>query len=192
MSNKMIHCQACGEEIAANVKSCPKCGAHNKKPIYKKWWFWVIIVLLLAGGGVSSSSGSSTTPAEPAPQKEVVSAAPEEKVEPIQIEYTSLKATELFDALKENALKAEKTYQDLYVEISGYLAVIDSDGKYISIGADPHDYTYFLQGVQCYIKSDTQRDQILEMSIGDPVVVRGKITSIGEVIGYSLNIDSIN
>jgi hypothetical protein len=100
--------------------------------------------------------------------------------------------TELFDLLSSNALKAEKTYQDQYVEIEGYLSVIDSDGKYISVGADPDDLEYLLQDVQCYIKSDEQLDQIMEMSKGDPIVVRGKIKNIGEVLGYQLDIDSIN
>jgi len=33
--------------------------------------------------------------------------------------------------------------------------------------------------------------KILEMSDNDRIIVRGKITGVGEVLGYSLNIDSI-
>ena len=83
-------------------------------------------------------------------------------------------------------------FKDQYVEIEGYLSVVDSDGKYISVGAAPNDYSYIFQTVQCYIKNDTQKQQIMEISTDSPIVVRGRITSVGEVLGFSMNIDSIN
>ena len=46
-SRKMVTCKHCGAEIAANAKSCPKCGGINKKPFYKKWWFWLIVAVIL-------------------------------------------------------------------------------------------------------------------------------------------------
>jgi RNA polymerase subunit RPABC4/transcription elongation factor Spt4 len=57
MSAKMIKCKVCGADIASNSKSCPNCGAKNKKPVYKKWWFWLIIVVLLIC--IISSAGNS-------------------------------------------------------------------------------------------------------------------------------------
>ena len=89
------------------------------------------------------------------------------------------------------ALKAERTFQDQYVELEGYISGIDSDGDYISIGAKPSNYDYLFQSITCYIKNDAQLDQILDMSVEDPIVVRGQITDIGEVLGYYLDIDSI-
>lgn len=68
--SKMINCKTCGAEIAQNAKTCPKCGAKNKKPIYKRWWFIAIIVVIvlaaLAGNGnkpkkVNSSDTSVST-----------------------------------------------------------------------------------------------------------------------------------
>ena len=47
-------------------------------------------------------------------------------------------------------------------------------------------------GVQCYIKNDDQKTAIMDMSIGDTVIVKGKITDVGEVMGYSLDIDEIS
>lgn len=32
----------------------------------------------------------------------------------------------------------------------------------------------------------------MEISTDSPIVVRGRITSVGEVLGFSMNIDSIN
>ena len=46
-------------------------------------------------------------------------------------------------------------------------------------------------GVTCYIKNDEQLDKVKSMSVDQEVTVRGKITEVGEVLGYSLDIDSI-
>lgn len=48
MSNKMMNCKTCGEEIAKSAKKCPKCGAKNKKPIYKKKRFYLLVIIVLA------------------------------------------------------------------------------------------------------------------------------------------------
>ena len=207
MAAKLTKCKVCGADMAASAKVCPQCGAKNKKPFYKKWWFWLIIIFVVIGaaGGDSdeaaapqeeSSAAVSVQQEQPvkAESKPVEKPAePKPAPEPVEITYTHYAATELFDVLNGNALKAEKTFQDQYVEIEGFLSNIDSDGNYISIGADPDDYDYFLQRIQCFIKkNDTLLDQIIEMNVGDPIVVRGKITDIGEVLGYQVNLDSIN
>ena len=197
MTAKLKKCKVCGADMAASAKHCPQCGAKSKKPFYKKWWFW-LIVALVAIGTAGGSSVESDTPQEAVsatvstPQeKPAAESKPAEK--PAEISYTHYNVTELFDALSGNALKAEKTFQDQYVEIEGYLSVIDSDGSYISVGAHPDDYDYFLQGVQCYVKKNAALlDQIMEMNIDDPIVVRGKITDIGEVLGYQMDMDSIS
>ena len=108
------------------------------------------------------------------------------------VSYTHYNVTELFDALKKNALSAEKTYNGQYVEIEGYLGTIDSGGKYICVEASSNSYDYLFDSVQCYIKSAEQTDRVMEMNAGDPITVRGKITAVDEVLGYSLDIDSID
>lgn len=60
MTEKMMTCKACGGEIAASAKSCPKCGAKNKKPFYKQVWFWIIIVIFVIAVGSAGGSDSST------------------------------------------------------------------------------------------------------------------------------------
>ena len=194
MSAKLIKCKTCGVEIAANAKTCPQCGAKNKKPFYKKWWFWVILVFLVVGSAGAGSGDTSTDSA--AGNKSTASSAQdtadkESSEKPVEISYTHYNVTELFDTLSSNALKAKNTFKDQYVEIEGYLIVIDSDGSYIGVGAQPSNYQYALQDVLCYIKGKDQLAQVMEMSIGDPITVRGKIKDVGEVLGYSLNIDSI-
>lgn len=101
--------------------------------------------------------------------------------------YTAYSVGQLMDDLDSNALKAESTYQDQYVELTGRLNVIDSDGDYISIV--PQDDQFAILGVQCYLQTEEQRQQVLDMQIDQVITVRGQITSVGEVMGYSLDVD---
>ena len=57
----MVNCKECGKEIAQSAKSCPNCGAKNKKPIFKKWWFWVIIVILVGTIGSNMEGNDDAT-----------------------------------------------------------------------------------------------------------------------------------
>lgn len=42
----MIQCKECNKEMSSSAKSCPACGAKNKKPVYKRVWFWILIVFI--------------------------------------------------------------------------------------------------------------------------------------------------
>ncbi len=191
MKEKMKSCPVCGKEMAASAAVCPSCGAKNKKPIFKRWWFWVVAVLAV-GGIVSAMGGGGTsgeqTSAQPvSPPAASTDANKPEASEP-SVTYAAYTVRQLIDDLNGNALKAENTYKDQYVEISGTLNVIDSSGKYISLR--PSDDEFAIIGVQCYLKSEEQKQKVMELSVGDSVTVRGKITSVGEVLGYSLDIDT--
>ena len=48
MNAKMTSCKVCGQEIAKSAKTCPNCGAKNKRPILKKWWFWLVVVIVFS------------------------------------------------------------------------------------------------------------------------------------------------
>ena len=91
--------------------------------------------------------------------------------------------------LDKNAANASSVYKDQYVELTGRLAVIDSDGKYVSI--HPLNDKWSIVGVLCSIENEEQKNVIMKMAIGDKVVVRGKITRVGEALGYYLDIDDI-
>lgn len=106
-----------------------------------------------------------------------------------EIEYTSYSVADMIADLNGNALNASEKYKDQYVEITGKLRNIDSDGKYISL--DPDNDEFNLIGIQCNIKDDTQKNKVSGMTIGDSVTLKGKVTSVGEVLGYSLDIDEI-
>lgn len=188
MANKIIKCKICGADIASNAKTCPQCGAKNKKPIYKKWWFYALIVIVLFAIIGSSQRGE---PSSSANGSAAASAGAKSNSTPEPITYIHYDVKELFDALKANALKAQETYNGQYVELEGYLGTIDSDGKYIGLTVEDGNYDYLFQEVQCYIKTDEQKKIIMDMSHGDHLVIRGKIISVGELLGYSLSIDSI-
>lgn len=193
MAEKLIKCPVCGAEMASKAKSCPSCGAKNKKPVYKRWWFWVIAVFLMIGiiGSVDGGSDEQM-PDTTENQKQDGTASDVANNEKEEITYIAHNVTELFDALNNNALNAQQTYKDQYVEITGYLGTIDSSGKYVGIDAGADNYDYLFNEVLCYIKNDEQLNQIAAMSRDDSITVRGKITDVGEVMGYTLDIDSIN
>ena len=110
---------------------------------------------------------------------------------PVTYEKVDLK--KMLDDLDGNALKAEKTYQDKYVEVTGAIRNFDSDGDYISIepvNADPWDFS--LVSVMCYIEDDAQIDYLLEKEVGDKVTIKGQIYSIGEILGYSIKIAEVS
>ena len=194
MANKMINCKSCGAEIAANAKTCPQCGAKNKKPLYKKWWLYVLaVVILFAAIGSAGGSGNDSGASAPAKNESAAAAAKtteQSQATPEQIEYAHYDVTELFDALKSNAMKAQSTFKGQYVELEGYLGTIDSNGKYIGLKAADDNYDYLFQEMQCYLKTEEQKSAVMEMNAGDKIVVKGKITDVGEILGFSLNIDS--
>ncbi len=190
----MKTCKHCGAEIAASAKTCPKCGGKNKKPIYKRPWFIILAIIIVIGvigsmGGNSSkdsnktaSNSSSTAKEDTTKQEAVETEAP--------IEYTAYDVSELMSDLEGNALKAKEKYNEQYVAITGRLSNIDSDGKYIDIV--PQDDEWAIIGVQCYVKKNEEaKAAIMDLSKDDVITVKGKITDVGEVMGYSLDIDEI-
>lgn len=178
----MKKCKHCQSEIDDKAKICPNC---NKKQGSAGKTVLIVVGVIVAlgvignllpddettggsGGSADTSSGAETT-------------AP--------IEYTEVNLKDMFDALNENALKAEKEYQDAYIKFTGAINNIDSDGSYITVKAIGDDWGF--DRVQCYITDDSQLDFIIEKKVGDTVTVSGKVKSIGELLGYSLDIYTI-
>ena len=186
---KMTICKHCGAEIAASAKTCPKCGGKNKKPIYKRVWFWILVAVLVLGiGGTAGGSGGSDS-SSTASNTDQAAEASEEKQEEPAIEYQDVSVETLFDELDNNAINASDTYKDQYLSITGVLGTIDSDGSYFALESSNDNYIF--QSVSCYIKNDEQLEKVKTLSKGDTITVKGKITDVGEVLGYYLDIDSI-
>lgn len=184
--DKMTTCKHCGAEIAASAKTCPNCGGKNAKPIYKRVWFWVLALILVLGiAGAAGGSGGSSTDSGSTASDTQTEAAEEEK-----IEYEEVTTDELSDALEANAVNASDTYKGNYYAVTGRLSNIDASGKYISL-VDIND-EWSINVIQCYIKNDEQLEKVKSMTTEDTVTVRGKITDVGELMGYSMDIDSID
>ena len=178
-------CKNCGKEMDDKAVVCISCGhaagKNGKKKFYKKWWFWVLVILgiiiIAANGG-----GDAPKPDAPAQNAENGTAS--------AIQYEKLDLRVMLNDLKGNAFSAEEKYQGKYLEVSGEISNFDSDGAYISIkpvGADAWSF----ESMMCYIKNEEQKQVLLQKKVGDTVTVRGKIKSIGEVLGFSMDIDTI-
>lgn len=164
-------------------------------------WFALVfcaIYLIIGGGTILGSSGSSANDAasnNAQTSEIIVTTTPSETVvetpagEEVVIEYEQVEANLLLTTLEENALRAENTYQDAYLEITGELSVIDSDGQYIGIKRTDGEISFV--NIQCYITEENQLDKVLKMNIGDTIIVKGQVTDIGEILGYMVDIHDL-
>lgn len=180
-------CKHCQSEIDKKAKVCPNC--RKKQGGRLKFIIIGVVVFFIVVGALNNDDNTlkevNTEISDDAKNKDAEK--PEEKENPI--EYTAYEVSELLNDLDSNAMKAEKKYNKQYVEITGILSNIDSSGKYISLDPDDEGFTFI--NVQCYMKTDEQKDKVMEMNKGDKVTLKGKIKSVGEVLGYSLDIDEI-
>lgn len=188
--SKMKPCKSCGHEISAKGKvTCPNCGHVNKKPFYTKIWF-ILLVLVLGFGVLGSLGGdnevkpSTETPSTPSNSTVVSTPDPE----PTPIEPTDVIVDDLLDMLDENALKASNTYKDEYVRVTGILSNIDAQGDYFTLGRVDKKLTFI--SVMCKI-DDEHLDQVMDFIKEQEVTVIGTISNVGEVLGYTLEVESI-
>lgn len=169
MAKKKKICRHCGEPMIRSARICPNCGGKNPVPFFSRWYVWAIIVVLVVsfarlGGGDANEQETN-------------------------YDYYPITVDELYDALDDNALKAEDTFQDACLEVTGVLSSIDSDGEYFGLYPLEEDFSF--EDVHCKMTSDEQREKLKEYSKGDTITVKGVITDIGEIAGYTLTVDSI-
>lgn len=192
-------CKHCKTEIPSGAKICPNC--KKKQSGFLKWIIIAFVIVCIIGAAAGGSDNdqvpqqANEAAADGSDNNQVPQQANENNVRSTEeqqenIVYTVYTVSQMMNDLDTNALKAETTYKNQYVEITGKLNNIDSSGKYITLYPDDNEWAFI--GVQCYIKSDEQKEKIMEMSTGDIVTLKGKVISVGEVLGYSLDIDEIN
>lgn len=186
-------CKHCATEIPYEAKICPNCRKKQKKgclmPILITIIILVVLLVVLGKMGGSDSTSASAASTEQKTNSTTSSGKKQTSATSIPLEYyTSVTVEEMVNDLSSNALKAQERYKGKYLQITGRLSNIDSDGKYISLS--PSGFS--LTSVMCYIKNDTQRAQVANMSSDDTVTLRGKCKDVGEIMGYKLDIDSID
>lgn len=161
-----------------------------KKTIYKKWWFWLIIVIVIIALSGSSEDVNTTNNAYNDANNtntnisNTISNNQDEK-----IEYLIVDVDELNTALENNAAAAKDKYNGKYLEITGKLGTIDSNLKYISLLSSTDEWDII--GILCSVKNDEQKNIIKTLNKDQIITIRGKITDVGEVMGYNLDIIEI-
>lgn len=157
-----------------------------------KWIIIAVIVIAVigaaSGGGDDGDKDQNLKSASSSNVESKSDEKNDSEEEEVPIEYLSVTATELSDALESNALKAQNDYKDKYIEVTGTLGTIDSSGKYIDINSDK-DFDMTI--IQCYLKTDEQKEIIMNKTKGDSIKVKGYCKEVGELLGYSIDIDSI-
>lgn len=107
---------------------------------------------------------------------------------PASVSARCVSSKERFN-VSDNAASASEQYKGKYIEVTGKLSVIDIDSKYISLF--PENNEFAIVGVQCFTKNNDQKEIVKTLSKDSSVTVKGKCTNVGEVMGYTLDIDEI-
>lgn len=98
------------------------------------------------------------------------------------IVYTPCTVDQLVATLENNALNAKNNLEEGYVEVTGTLGTIDASGKFIVL--DCLNNPWSLTSVQCKIEDESLLQHVATLSSGSTVTVRGRITTVGEVVGF--------
>jgi hypothetical protein len=137
-----------------------------------------------AGGGGDDTTAANTAGSTSDTEPDAPAAEEPAPAEPAIV----VSAQEMIEVLEGNALKAKNTYEGKRVTVSGFVGNIDASGDYFSL--DPEPDAFILTGIQVQT-SEEFMDQVANFSAGQAVTVTGTITDVGEVMGYSLEAETI-
>lgn len=188
-------CSKCGKELSDDSQFCDRCGStvnggiinqqtaneykeetpskQNNIPV----WLVILIVVFFGGFFYLTATGELDIFNMHRDESSTTNVG--------NIEYQEITVDELDTALENNAALAQETYKGKYLEIKGKLGVIDSDLKYIGLNAinKPLD----LDGVHCRLRYSKTKEKVKTLTSGQIIVVKGKVTDVGEVLGYVLD-----
>ena len=100
--------------------------------------------------------------------------------------YTQVSLSDMMNDLEGNAAAAQKKYKGKNVQVvNGTVDNIDSDGDYFTLKSPDHPYA--ITSIQCFLHDKKLKEAVLNIRKGDPVIVRGKVSDVGELMGYSLD-----
>lgn len=199
MSEKMTKCKSCGNDLASSAKTCPNCGAKNKKPIFKKWWFWLIIVIVLiaiiGGAGGRDETGVTTTSADNGSVTQAAAETAESDENSLgsyQVEIKNARLTETYDGkpvvvitygFTNNAEEPTAFY--LAFDETVYQNDIGLNGAYVLKNGDPYSADNQTKEIKkgatldvevAYELNDTESDVVVEvkeyLSFTDDVITK--------------------
>ncbi len=139
--SKMIKCKTCGADIASSAKSCPGCGAKNKKPFYTRWWFILIVIFVIIGalGSGGSKKDNSTATANKTKDSSSISSSTDSKEENTTKNYSVGDTVQL---------------KDYKVTVNGVRTVTQDNTGYIKAEEGKE---FFL--VDCTVENTSSKDQ---------------------------------
>lgn len=176
--NKLIKCKSCGTEIAKSAKTCPQCGAKNKKPIFKRWWFWAIVAIII----LSISSGSNEEDSTDKPNSDSTgNSSP--------ITDTTNTDSQNFDvAIKEAVLYNEdgicitvKGMEETFVGVDIKLLVENSTENNIAVGCSDFVINGITVGGHMYIEVAADKKANGEISLYNTNLKTAGITHISTI-----------
>lgn len=182
-------CINCGNDIPVGKKVCINCGKDYRNFFAKNKVVTIILAVVIIGvvAGIGNSDNNNQNENTNTNAKSVSSVAENNTATPI--EYTSINIDTLETDLENNAAVAKEKYEGKYLAITGRLGTIDASLKYISLLSITDKWD--ILGVHCTVKNEQQKTTIKTLNKDDTIIVKGKITSVGEVLGYYLDIDEI-
>ena len=151
-------------------------------------FFGGAFLVSLAGGGSSKNNNVAVNSSTRSSQTSTPTSNSNSDSAPTpQKNYSSVDISEMMNDLNGNAAAAQRKYKGQNLAVTGQVSGIDSDGDYILITESEWD----IIGVRCSInkRDKAQKDFVYNINKGQVITVYGKITDVGEVLGYSLKVD---
>ncbi len=146
----------------------------------------ILIIFVTVGCG---GSGTKNTASSSKSTTESNSSAPQP---PQTKTYTDADINAMLTEAEGNGAAANKHYKGKNLKIlGGHIQNIDSDLSYISIDGNADSFS--LIHVNCRIDSNNQelQDAVIQLKKGQNVVVYGTITDVGDIMGYTMELDKI-
>ena len=173
MSKKMVQCKTCGAEIAKSAKTCPSCGAKNKKKPFGI--ILVLIGLLIIVGALGNGEESSTTPdkeAESVVSKEESSSDTESVISRESIEELKISAS------YKDLLRNPDEYRDEYVVITVQIRqILKSGSKTYYFGyTDESGYNFYFDDQYGFV--DKRIDDNTKLLEEDILRVYGRFSGL--------------
>ena len=107
-----------------------------------------------------------------------------------KIKWMKRSVSKLVKEIDSNAMIAKKKYEDKFVKVTGRIKNIDNNGN--SFDLYPTDNKWSIYDVYCSVDLENVKNKLINYSSGDIVTVRGKITSVGEILGYNMDVYGIS
>ncbi len=137
----------------------------------KKYFYSVLVLALFAIGFVASDDSESSSFSS----------------DDVPASMETISAETMLSDLDQNEIRAQKKYSGEWLEIVGKLGNMDSDGDYFSLEGKE----WRLVNINCSLPNDKKEeltDKLINMEKGNRIAVKGKVTDVGEVIGYRVKI----